>query len=162
MPQGMFHYCFRSKREMLQQVAIALSTIQGSWAPAELAAEPRSAVRALFMATWNEVLAHPDWQVAATELTTASLRDDELADFAQWQYRTYFAQAVERLRIVEATTGARWILPHETIARMLVAALDGLVISWLTDRDNAAANEAIEGFVTSFLALIRTADTSST
>lgn len=161
VPQGTFHYCFRSKQEMFQELAIALSAIPSSWFPTKLGSDPRTAVRALFMATWNEVLAHPDWHMTTTELSTASLRDKEFAGLAQWQYRTYFVQAVERLRVVEATTNARWKLPHAVVARMLVAVLDGLTISWLTDRDDSAAQEAIEGFVTSFTALLET-DQSST
>jgi endonuclease-8 len=60
----------------------------------------------------------------------------------------------ERLaQAIEAATGTGWAVPRPVLARMLSSGMDGLVLSWLTDRDNEAAEAALDAFSTAVVAL---------
>src|SRR5882757_7690795 len=148
MPRGSFHYCFRSKDELLRELA---TTVVGDMVQAaqeaqtdtgDLPADLRAALRAMFAA----ITEHPDEQLVLYELTTYALRDPETVELARWQYESYYGQATEYLTFVAEQEGIGWSLPMPTLARLLVTVIDGLSLNWLPDRDSAAALGVLDAF----------------
>ena len=148
MPRGSFHYCFRSKDELLRELITVVvgDMVQAARdAPGErgdLVQRLRTGLRAL----WGSVTEHPDEQLVLYELTTYALRDPATVELARWQYESYYGQATEYLTFVAEQEGIAWSLPMPTLARLLVTVIDGLSLNWLPDRDSAAALGVLEAF----------------
>jgi AcrR family transcriptional regulator len=148
MPRGSFHYCFRSKDELLRELITVVvgDMVQAARdAPGErgdLLQRLRTGLRAL----WGSVTEHPDEQLVLYELTTYALRDPATVELARWQYESYYGQATEYLTFVAEQEGIGWSLPMPTLARLLVTVIDGLSLNWLPDRDSAAALGVLDAF----------------
>ena len=148
MPRGSFHYCFRSKDELLRELITVVvgDMVQAARdAPGErgdLVQRLRTGLRAL----WGSVTEHPDEQLVLYELTTYALRDPATVELARWQYESYYGQATEYLTFVAEQEGIGWSLPMPTLARLLVTVIDGLSLNWLPDRDSAAALGVLDAF----------------
>jgi AcrR family transcriptional regulator len=147
-PLGAFHYCFRSKQELLREVTTALveelvqSATEGLQPGADVATSLHDGLRGL----WAAVERSPDRQLVTYELTQHALRTSGLEDLARWQYECYWAAAGGFLETVAASAGARWTLPVAVLSRMVVTITDGVVLGWLVDRDTTAALACLEAF----------------
>jgi len=148
MPRGSFHYCFRSKDELLRELA---TTVVGDMVRAaqdaqtdtgDLPADLRAALRAMFAA----ITEHPDEQLVLYELTTYALRDPETVELARWQYESYLRQATDYLDYVADRARIRWTLPIPVLARLVVTTIDGLALNWLPDRDTEIACQVLDAF----------------
>jgi AcrR family transcriptional regulator len=158
MPRGSFHYCFRSKEELLRELITAVvsdmaAAIRG--APAG-GGDLLQTLRAGLHALWRTVTEHPDEQLVLYELTTYALRDPATAKLAEWQYETYFQYARDYLDFLARQGGISWSLPVPTLARLLVTVVDGLSLNWLPDRDTTAALAVLDAFA-AYLASLATA-----
>src|SRR5438309_2141167 len=159
MPRGSFHYCFRSKDELLQEL---VRVVIGDMVQAAEAAhvEGRSLVENLqagLRAMWESVIEHPDEQLVTYELTTYALRDETTAHLARWQYENYYRQAIEYLTFVAQSGAIEWSLPMPVLARLLVTVVDGLSLNWLADRDSEAALGVIDALATQLAGLAASA-----
>ena len=90
------------------------------------------------------------------ELTHYALRSAGIADLARRQYEHYYALAASALTAAATHLGLVWDRPVDEVARILVALTDGLTISWLVDRDDAAAAAIITFAADSVARLART------
>ncbi|WP_188394093.1 TetR/AcrR family transcriptional regulator [Mesorhizobium sp. SARCC-RB16n] len=154
VPQGAFHYCFHSKREMLEElITIAVKDLAEASVPSADLPEGANFVHSMLIGLWREVLQHPQRQLPLFELTLTALRDPDLADLARWQYRTYFETMETTLGDIERARKIEWTIPRPRLARMIVSAFDGLVLGWLTDRDDQAAEAALASYGTAFASL---------
>lgn len=148
MPRGSFHYCFRSKDELLRELITVVVTdmaqaARDAPAPGEdLPQSLRAGLRALF----RTVSEHPDEQLVLYELTTYALRDPATAKLAEWQYQAYYQHATDYLDFAARRAGITWSLPMPTLARLFVTVIDGLCLNWLPDRDTAAALDVLDAF----------------
>jgi AcrR family transcriptional regulator len=148
MPRGSFHYCFRSKDELLRELITVVvgDMVQAARdAPGERG-DLRQRLRTGLRALWGSVTEHPDEQLVLYELTTYALRDPATVELARWQYESYYGQATEYLTFVAEQEGIGWSLPMPTLARLLVTVIDGLSLNWLPDRDSAAALGVLDAF----------------
>lgn len=148
MPRGSFHYCFRSKDELLRELAVTVvadmvrAAQEAQTDTGDLSADLRAALRAMFTA----VTEHPDEQLVLYELTTYALRDPETVELARWQYESYLRQAIDYLGYVADRAQIRWTLPMPVLARLLVNTVDGLALNWLSDRDTDVACQVLDAF----------------
>jgi AcrR family transcriptional regulator len=150
MPRGSFHYCFRSKDELLQEL---ITVVVGDMVHAAEAAhvEGRSLLANLqagLRAMWESVIEHPDEQLVTYELTTYALRDETTAHLARWQYENYYGQASDYLTFVAQSEGIEWSLPMPVVTRLLVTVVDGLSLNWLADRNSEAAIGVLDALAT--------------
>jgi AcrR family transcriptional regulator len=160
MPRGSFHYCFRSKDELLQEL---IRVVVGDMVHAAEAAhfDDRSLAENLqagLRAMWESVIKHPDEQLVTYELTTYALRDETRPHLARWQYENYYGQAINYLTFVARSEGIEWSLPMPVVARLLVTMVDGLSLNWLADRDSEAALGVIDAVATQLANLAAAAD----
>ncbi len=145
---GAFHYAFISKDELLEAVieriagevdAVLVRTLE--------AAETRSAepdghalvvevLRRFLTDLWEYCTSTPELHLAQYELTLHALRDPSLRHLAQRQYDLYSATVARALGGLSDELDAG---TADALARYVVATLDGLLLQWLVEGDDAAA-----------------------
>jgi AcrR family transcriptional regulator len=144
MSLASFHYAFTSRDEMMTElVNTAVAQEERTLAPA-LAQDAarvtmREAIRAGLEEYFAGVTRDPDREKAMFELTQYAMRTDGMAALAQRQYERYYALAASALEIAAQKSGQRWTRPVDEVAAILVVLTDGLTLSWLVNRDHAAA-----------------------
>ena len=151
MQQGIFHYCFRSKQELMRVMVVDM--VDAAVIVSDFGDDPEQCIRMSLLRVWKHATEHPDRQLAAYELTTFMLRDKELSDLAAWQYRQYAEQGERLALAIESATGTGWSVPRPVLARMLSSGMDGLVLGWLADRDTEMAEAALDAFSTAVVGL---------
>jgi AcrR family transcriptional regulator len=147
MPLASFHYAVGSRDELLSDVIELVVSGEGNAMQGSLeidAPDLRSAVRATFGAYLELVRTDPAREQAMFELTQHALRTPALANLPREQYDSYHALAAELLTAGAQRYGAEWSLPIDDLARFVIAITDGFTLSWLADRDDAAAERLLE------------------
>jgi AcrR family transcriptional regulator len=146
MSLASFHYAFESRDELVDELIGTVVARERKAVGAEELAEAAAAgatlaelVEAGLLRYFEHLRADPEHEQAMLELTQYALRSPERHPLAIAQYASYVELIVEALVAAAALTGARWLMPVEHVARVLVAFSDGLTITWLVDRDDAAA-----------------------
>jgi len=146
---GVVHYCFQDKDELLRAMAHAITSanLQRSLGevPAE-AADPASVIEGVLDALWTGIRESRGPQLLSYELTTSSLRHAELNQVAIEQYRGQWAAAEQVLDLVERSAQVSWSVPRGSLARTVVAVIDGFSLAWLVDGDSEAARTGLQGF----------------
>ncbi|SEK19416.1 TetR/AcrR family transcriptional regulator [Streptacidiphilus jiangxiensis] len=157
LPLGAFHYCFRSKEELLHSVVERI--MQGALAPAVAAgvegAPVAEVIRSTLRAYWARIEATPEEHLLTYELTQYALRQPGLAEVARHQYARYLAVNGESLATMAGLAGFEWTVPLPTLARYGLAVLDGLTLTWLIDRDDAAAAQALDEYATYLISVAK-------
>ena len=145
---GVVHYCFQDKYELMRAMAHAItrqnSTADLSGVPAGASAD--DVVQAFIEAFWQSVSSARGAQLLSYELTTASLRHQELRDVALEQYRGQWSAAEAVLEQIADVANVEWVQPVPEIARAVVAFVDGVSLAWLVDGDDDAARESMSRF----------------
>ncbi|MFI1658242.1 TetR/AcrR family transcriptional regulator [Streptomyces sp. NPDC020472] len=150
LPLGAFHYCFRSKRELLHGVIerIMLRALAFPLVPTAADASPHELIRATLHGYWDRVRERPDEHQLTYELTQYALREPGLADVARRQYQHYLQVNIDYLQSVARLAGIRWTTEIPALARYGLDLLDGLTLHWLIDRDDARALVALDMYAT--------------
>ncbi|MCD1572803.1 TetR/AcrR family transcriptional regulator [Agromyces mediolanus] len=150
MSLASFHYAFESRDELVDElIGTVVARERKAVAPEELVAAAGEGatlaelVEAGLLRYFEHLRADPEHEQAMLELTQYALRSPERHPLAVAQYARYAELVVEALEAAAELTGARWRLPVEHVARVLVAFTDGLTITWLVDRDDAAAARVV-------------------
>lgn len=153
LPLGAFHYCFRSKAELLHSVieTIMAKTLpptvtDGAMPTSNGRPDPAAVIGGSIDAYWRRIQAEPDEQMVTYELTQYALRHPELADVARAQYRQYLDVFREYLEAIGTVAAVRWKVDVAVLARYCFGVMDGLTLNWLIDRDDAQARAALDEF----------------
>lgn len=141
MSLASFHYAFASRDELMHElIAFVVAHEQAAVLPApDCDASLRDILRAGLQRYADHLRADPLREQAMLELTQQALRSTGMEHLAKLQYDTYFALAATALTTAAEQTGTAWTRPVEEVARLLVVLTDGLTITWLVERDDAAA-----------------------
>jgi AcrR family transcriptional regulator len=146
---GIVHYAYRSKNELLGDVALAAT--QQLVAAAVDSIEPgagiRDNLRRAVRAIMDIAESDPEAQLALYELTTFCLRDAGLAAVATAQYAGYVVACREVLAALAGAAGVRFRADLDVLARLLETVVDGGMLAWLTDRDTASTQAALDLFI---------------
>lgn len=146
---GVVHYCFQDKDELLRAMAHAITSANLERSLGELPAQAEdveSVIEGVLEALWAGIRESRGPQLLSYELTTSSLRHSELNQVAIEQYRGQWAAAEQVLDLVERSANVSWSMPRGTIARSIVAVVDGFSLAWLVDGDSEAARNGLQGF----------------
>ncbi|WP_037600897.1 TetR/AcrR family transcriptional regulator [Streptacidiphilus rugosus] len=149
VPLGVFHYCFRSKEELLQSVieSITERALPPTTAePDQAEAGPEEIIRATLHGYWEQVRARPAEQMVTYELTQYALRQPGLTEVARRQYQHYLAVYRAYLEAIAGLAGISWTVPVPVLARYGLSLMDGLTLNWLIDRDDAQAAAALDEY----------------
>ncbi|MGW4161365.1 TetR/AcrR family transcriptional regulator [Streptomyces sp. NPDC004788] len=164
LPLGAFHYCFRSKEELLQSV-IERIMVRASTPAVAAATEGASAeetIRAALHTYWEGIRRSPDEHLLTYELTQYALRQPGLAELARRQYAHYAEVTVASLETMARLAGIEWTVPLPVLARHGLGVLDGLTLTWLIDRDDALALAALDEYAAYLVTVARPRRTGTT
>jgi AcrR family transcriptional regulator len=131
-PQGLVHYWFSGKEELIEEVLAAY--LREFEADVEQATDENPVLDRL--RTAFDVVRADDRgrQIAMYELTTWALRTPDKAEIAARQYAAYRETARRLAEPLLATVGEG--IPADVLAQFLSSLFDGLVLSWLADPDH--------------------------
>ncbi|MER5791396.1 TetR family transcriptional regulator C-terminal domain-containing protein [Streptomyces sp. NPDC001980] len=137
MPLGVFHYCFNSREELLQEVLTRFtdSTMATARRTFEGEGDLGTRITRSLSAFWGTVELSPGEHQVSYELTHYALRQAGLEDLARRQYQHYREVHEELLEEVAEDADIEWAVPVPVLARYLNAVLDGVTLSWLVDHD---------------------------
>ncbi|MCO1655616.1 TetR/AcrR family transcriptional regulator [Pseudonocardia humida] len=147
MPLASFHYAVASRDELLGDVVALVVAEERAAALAALvshARDPREAIRLALLGYLDQVRADPGREQAMFELTQHALRTEGLDGLPREQYARYRETALDVLVAGARRLGFDWRVPPADLARLLVMVTDGLTLAWLADRDDAAAERAVD------------------
>ncbi|MBM0125282.1 TetR/AcrR family transcriptional regulator [Pimelobacter simplex] len=156
MALAAFHYCFRSKAELLERVAGEILARTLSPALEILTGEGtvEERVRSGMASYWRHVVEHPDEHRLTYEITQYAGRTDGLEALARHQYRGYVDAHRSLLEALIAHDGLALARPVEDVARYLAAVVDGITLLYLNEGDAAAAEAALGVAVDHVLGLL--------
>jgi AcrR family transcriptional regulator len=148
-PLASFHYCFRSKEELLRELTPALvdRMVEAAVADIKPGRDFREMLRDGIRSIWAVTEATPGEQQVLYELTQYALRNPGLEDLATWQYERYYETARGFLQRIADAGAVEWKAPLTVVARMLVSFFDGLALGWVVDRNSDEARAALDGFI---------------
>lgn len=149
MPVAAFHYCFRSRDEMIRELIQKLSSIEREAVLDQLdgTMELPVALQAAGDAFLGHIETNPGHELVLLELHHYALRTPGLEELAEQQYEAYFANARMVLVAIAQATGTRWSLELDVLCRMVVTLLDGITTTWLADRDTAATRTVLDHYL---------------
>lgn len=146
MQLGFFHYCFRSKQELLLQV-IEIINDRNMRAVLEHI-KPRGDLRETLTASvgayWANVEENPGEHQVTYELTQYALRSPGLAAVARKQYENYLASSTEFLVAIAEAAEHKWTVPLPVLARQVQIMIDGATLAWIVDRDSDATRAVFD------------------
>lgn len=144
MPLGVFHYCFRSKEELLELVMIRINeTSFEAVIPALSGDLPfEEALHTGLRAYWAHIEQDPAPHQLTYELSQYALRS--LPEAARHQYAVYYELTSRFLAQLAGATSHAWIVPLPAVARCMLALIEGVTFQWLVDRDSEAALETLK------------------
>ena len=143
MQIGVFHYCFRSKDELIGEVARTINKRSFGAVEEVLARtdDPAELIRGCIDAYWQHVLKDPLEALLIFELTHFSLRQPGWESAARAS-RTGNIESVQALLAVVAGKAAfEWRSPVDVLARYVLATIEGITFQWVVHRDVAWAEE---------------------
>jgi len=153
--QGIFHYVFRSKDELLAAVTGAVTEQVGQ--VLRDAVDPRKGLAATISDAvhgfWQHVLADDGLQLMQYELTIHCRRTPGLEWLADWQYARYIAGVTEVLGAAAEHDAATPAVGLDQLTRFLVAAVDGLVLQYGVHHDADQSRRDVANVITAALAL---------
>ncbi|MET7489937.1 TetR family transcriptional regulator [Streptomyces sp. NPDC005538] len=145
MPLGVFHYCFNSREELLQEVISRFTdrTVAAARKVFEGDGDLTSRITRSLSAYWDAVELDPGEHQVSYELTHYALRQAGFEELARQQYRHYLEVHEELLAEAARSTGIEWTVPLPVLARYLNSVLDGVTLCWLVDRDTERTREVL-------------------
>ena len=141
MSLASFHYAFDSRDELIDElIATVVAREQAAVIPDVVPGLGlREILESGILRYFEHLKADPAHEQAMLELTQYALRSPDRHPLAIAQYARYCELAERSLELAAQVADAAWHVPVSEAARVLVAFTDGLTITWLVDRDDAAA-----------------------
>jgi len=155
MPLASFHYAFASRDEMMEELIAHVVETQSiaAFEAIRFSTDIRSTIRDGLQAFFDTIVADTAEEQVLFELMLFAMRTPGLESLPQRQWAKYREAAEQVLRAAAEGAGIEWVVPVESVARMLIAITDGLTLAWLADRDLAAAATVMDLAADSLFAL---------
>jgi AcrR family transcriptional regulator len=96
-------------------------------------------------------------QIIQYELVIYALRTPGLESMARWQYDRYARIVAAWCQEAASSAGETCAVPFDTLARVLVAAVDGLILQFVCDPDVTRAREDLQAVTDMAVSLARPA-----
>lgn len=152
MAHGVFHYCFRSKRELFAALTEAdfNAPLEDAWGKLGPTTDPEDGFRDLFAEYWSSSEKDAGHQLVLLELTNYALRDEELRGLPQWEHSAYRDKIAHHLQQFQAQLGVEFTIPADELAELILAALSGVTTAWLAHGDGKIARRSLDQFAAVF------------
>lgn len=146
MALASFHYVFATRDELMAElVSVVVEAERHAMLPDLTPGETfRDTVRLGLERYLQHLRSDPQREKAMLELTQYALRTPGLEVVASTQYERYCVLAQDALATAAERWNMMWTMPVDQIARILVVVTDGVTLSWLVTRDDAAAARALD------------------
>ncbi|MGV7570898.1 TetR/AcrR family transcriptional regulator [Mycobacterium kansasii] len=147
IPLGTLQYVFPTKLGLLRAVIedIVEEIAELLRASAEIESGLEHAIRNGLRNFWETlVVDHRELQMVQLELVTHALRTPGLEELPRWQYERYTEAVAEWCQEAAGRSGEVSAVPFTRLGRVLVAAIDGLIVQHVIDPDSARAVEDLE------------------
>lgn len=159
---GTVHYCFGSKRALLE--AVVESVAQPSLDVDLSGLEPGDyygMFRAAFRAYWVEAGNNRDRQRLIYELVTHLVRQEAPGpELARMMFQRSFATVSSFVESHLGESLGEVPMPIDVLARMIISVTDGVALAWIADGDDDKALQVLDGYALIF-AMTLTAITDS-
>lgn len=145
MPLGVFHYCFNSREELLQEVITRItdSGVAKARNVFEGEGDLGARIAGSLYAFWEELSsARESIKWGTNSLTTRCARR-ALRIWPMRQYEHYLEVHEQLLAEAAESAGIKWTVPLPVLARYLNAVLDGVTLCWLADRNSENTREVL-------------------
>ncbi|MGW4351446.1 TetR/AcrR family transcriptional regulator [Nocardia sp. NPDC004582] len=146
VPLGTLQYVFSSKEQLLRAVitTVIRDISETLRAQLELDRGVEHALRQGVSSFWEKLVAnHVGLQIMQYELMTYSLRN-EAGELAQLQYESYSAVVTEFFEQAARTSGERCAVGFDTLGRLALAQIDGLILQYIAKPDAARARRDLQ------------------
>jgi AcrR family transcriptional regulator len=164
VPLGTLHYVFPSKELLLKAVIEdVVEEIAGVLHDAaDLDNGLDRAIRGGLERFWAQLVeSDPGLQLMQYELTTYSLRTKGLERLARWQYERYCRIVAAWCQEAANNAGELCAVPFDTLGRVLVASMDGIILQHVCDPDAARSRRDLEAIIEMITHLAGTRDARS-
>ncbi|CAM2821477.1 TetR family transcriptional regulator [Streptomyces albus] len=157
---SVFHYCFASKQELIEDVmeTITAHSVTPVAARIQPTADVRESVRAALGTYWDHVLAHPEEHMLTYELTQYALRRPGFEYLARRQYEQYAAANRALLEHLCRDLGLVLLVPAGTLVRYLASMIDGLTLNHLVLGDAPGAAAVLDTLADQMVHMMRRAE----
>ncbi|MEO9329977.1 TetR/AcrR family transcriptional regulator [Gordonia aurantiaca] len=145
-----FHYVYATRDELLaalvergtekELAAVAAALGEGTQEISQGRDGLIAVLRTALAAYIDGVVADPDREQAMISLNQYARQTDGLSDLGTQMYLRYYAAIGEALDAVAAATGTSWDRPTSELAPLVLAATDGITLSYLNIRDRAVCD----------------------
>ena len=147
---GTVTYVFPSKemllRAVIEDVAAGIAEVLKSSADTGRGLE--HAIRDGVRRFWRTLVEEQEGlQIIQYELTIYALRTPGLESMARWQYDRYARIVAAWCQEAASNAGETCAVPFDTLARVLVAAVDGLILQFVCDPDVTRAREDLQAVI---------------
>ena len=141
MQIGVFHYCFRSKDELVLEVMQRISkrSFEAVGGVLDHTTDPASLIRLATDAYWQHINQNPLEHLLTYELTHFALRQPGSEHAARAQYDSSISGMSALLVAIAEAGSFTWRSSVDVLARFVLASIDGITFQWLVHRDAAWA-----------------------
>lgn len=158
VPLGTVHYCFGSKRALLEAVVgqVAQPEIHLDLDPGRhyTVAE---IISLAFRSYWSAAGGNRDRQRLVYELVNHLVRqDDPGPQLARLMFQRAY-DAVDRVLADHREYFGELNVPPEVFSRMVTAVTDGVALAWIADQDDEKALAVLDGFAQAFSQMLQPA-----
>lgn len=154
IPLGTLQHVFPTKQKLLRAVIedVVEEIAEVLRTSADLDAGLEHAVRQGIRGFWNTlVVGHDNLQLVQFELVVQALRTPGLEDLARWQYERYVDVVAYWCEQAAARAQETVAIGYRSIARTILAGIDGLIVQYVVDPDPARADEDLDTLITMIL-----------
>lgn len=102
---------------------------------------------------WAALVAETNLQLMQYELTMYALRTPGQENLARWQYERYFDAVAQWCQEAASRAGESCAVPFGRLGRVLVAAVDGLIMQHVCDPNEARSQEDLDAVIEMLIAL---------
>jgi AcrR family transcriptional regulator len=150
VPLGTLHYVFPSKDKLLRAVITTVidDVVDAIAADGEPDHGVAHAIRRGITAFWSQLVERDvGLQIMQYELATYSVRSEGPGGLAQVQFERYAALVSDFWRQAAVVAGERCAVDFETLGRLALALVDGLILQFVADRDPERARRDLSDAV---------------
>ena len=157
VPLGTLQYVYPTREQLLRRViedliaetAAAFETAVPSGASLE------QTLRIGLSEFWSHIADNRCVQIMQYELTTYSLREPDQAALARFQYESYARAAARWCQLAAESADETCAISFEQLGRIIVASVDGLILQYICNGDDARSHADLEVMIDM---LVRLAD----
>jgi AcrR family transcriptional regulator len=153
--QATLRYYFGSKDNLLRDVLREMmrTTQQVVQQGATFEGDIREAIAQSIRAFWSHVEQQAEWQIMQYELTLYALRNPEAAWLAKQQYEGYSELVEALIRQNFEMKQQACAIAYAELARFIVAGLDGIILQFVSDRDQVRAKQDVDNLIKAVIGL---------